>query len=308
MEFINGTTIVAHNSPFDMGFIKHNAKMIGEHINNSVIDTLQLCRKMFPELDKYRLNVVASHLGIKLENHHRAVDDSIATAQIFIKCLEILKEKGVKTIDEIQNTFASSNDFKRSDSYHAIILVKDYVGLKNLYKIISKSHLNYYYKKPRVPKNLLMTHREGLILGSACEAGELYRAILENKGDDEITKIVRFYDYLEIQPLGNNQFLINNGKVKSEDDLKNINKKIVRLGEKFKKPVVATCDVHFMDPRDEVYRRILMAGQGFSDADNQAPLYFRTTNEMLDEFAYLGKEKAKEVVVTNTNKIAEIIE
>lgn len=308
LEFINGATIVAHNAPFDIGFLKHNAKIVGEHVNNSVIDTLQLCRKMFPELEKYRLNIVANHLGINLENHHRAVDDSRATAQIFLKCLEILREKGITTIDEIQNTFASNDNYKKSESHHAILLVKNYTGLKNLYKIVSKSHLNYFYKKPRVPKNLLMTHREGLILGSACEAGELYRAILENKGDDQITKIVRFYDYLEIQPLANNQFLINNGTVRSEEDLKNINRRIVKLGEKFKKPVVATCDVHFMDPRDEVFRRILMAGQGFSDADNQAPLFLRTTEEMLEEFSYLGKEKAFEAVVTNTNKIADMVD
>lgn len=308
LEFINGTVLVAHNAPFDMGFLNHRAKVAGERINNPVIDTLQLCRMMFPNLDRYRLNIVASHLGIKLDNHHRALDDSKATAQIFIKCLEILKEKGVKSIDDIQNAFDGCGNYKKADSYHAIILVKNNTGLKNLYKIISESHIKYYYKKPRVPKKLLMTHREGLILGSACEAGELYHALLNNKSDDYITKIVRFYDYLEIQPLGNNQFLINNGKVRSQEDLKNINRKIVRLGEKFKKPVVATCDVHFMDPGDEVYRRILMAGQGYEDADNQAPLYLRTTAEMLEEFSYLGEEKAYEVVVTNTNKIADLVD
>ncbi|MCX7923897.1 MAG: PolC-type DNA polymerase III [Clostridia bacterium] len=309
MEFINGTTLVAHNAPFDIGFLKHNAKAIGEHINNPVIDTLELCRKMFPELGKYKLNIIAKHLDISLENHHRAVDDSKATGEIFIKCLEMLKEKGVKTIDDIEGTFDVSEDYyKRASTHHAIILVKNTTGLKNLYKIVSYSHLKYYHKRPRVPKRLLMTHREGLILGSACEAGELYSAILENKSDEDISRIARFYDYLEIQPLGNNQFMINNGKVNSQEDLKNINRKIVKLGEKFKKPVVATCDVHFMDPRDEVFRRILMAGKGFSDADNQAPLYFRTTNEMLGEFEYLGKEKAYEVVVTNTNKIADMVE
>ncbi|MCX7711836.1 MAG: PolC-type DNA polymerase III [Clostridia bacterium] len=308
LEFINGAVVVAHNAPFDLGFLRHFAKAMGEHIHHPVLDTLQLCRKMFPQLDRYKLNLVANHLGIKLENHHRAVDDSKATAQIFIKCLEMLKEKGVQTIDDIENAFSECEDFTKADSYHAIILVKNNTGLKNLYKIISESHLKYYYRKPRVPKKLLMKHREGLILGSACEAGELYSAILNNKSDDEISKIVRFYDYLEIQPLRNNQFLINNGKVSGLEDLKNINRKIVKLGEKHKKLVVATCDVHFMDPGDEVFRRILMAGQGFSDADNQAPLYLRTTDEMLEEFAYLGKEKAFEVVVSNTNKIADMVE
>lgn len=308
LEFINGATIVAHNAPFDLGFLKHFAKAMGENIKHPVVDTLQLCRKMFPKLDKYRLNVVAKHLGVKLENHHRAVDDSLATAHIFIKCLEILKEKGCATIDNIETAFEGNQDFRKASTYHAVILVKNYIGLKNLYKIVSESHLKYFHKKPRVPKNLFMNHREGLIIGTACEAGELYSAILDGKSDDEITKLVRFYDYLEIQPLANNQFLINNGKVKSQEELKNINKKIVRLGEKFKKPVVATCDVHFMDPKDEVYRRILMAGQGFSDADNQAPLYLRTTDEMLEEFSYLGSEKAHEVVVTNTNKIADMVD
>lgn len=308
VEFINGATLVAHNAPFDLGFIKHYAKVIGEHIHNPVIDTLQLSRKMFPDLGKYRLNIVAKHLGVILENHHRAVDDCKATAEIFIKCMEILKEKGVETISDIQNAFDGVGDYQKAESYHAIILVKNYIGLKNLYKIVSQSHLKYFYKKPRVPKNLLMTHREGLILGSACEAGELYKAILNDKSDEEITRITRFYDYLEIQPIDNNQFLINNGKVSSVDELKKINQKIVKLGEKFKKPVVATCDIHFMDPRDEVFRRILMSGQGFTDADNQAPLYFRTTDEMLEEFKYLGKEKAFEVVVTNTNHIADLVE
>ncbi|MFZ5989840.1 MAG: PolC-type DNA polymerase III [Bacillota bacterium] len=308
LEFIKDDALVAHNASFDMGFIRHNARLIGKKIHNPVIDTLELSRRMFPELGKHKLNVVAKHLNVKLENHHRALDDAKACGDIFIKCLEILKEKDIKTIDDIQNAFEENTNYQKANTYHAIILVKNYTGLRNLYRIVSESHLKFFYKKPRLPKKLLMTYREGLIVGSACEAGELYRAILENKEDDEISNIVRFYDYLEIQPLGNNQFLINNGKVKSQEELTNINRKIVMLGERFKKPVVATCDVHFMDPRDEVFRRILMAGQGFSDADNQAPIYFRTTDEMLEEFSYLGSEKAFEVVVTNTNKIADMCE
>lgn len=307
MEFIEGTVLVAHNANFDMGFLKQNAKLMGEKIRNPYIDTLELCRKMFPELGKYKLNLVTKHLGIELENHHRAVDDSMATAKIFMYCMDILKEKGCKNIKDIEHAFNDEINLKAS-SYHAIILVKNSVGLKNLYKIVSQSHLKYFYKKPRVPKKLLMEYKEGLIIGSACEAGELYKAILNNKNEDQISKIVRFYDYLEIQPLGNNQFLINNGMVGSQDELIKINKKIVRLGEIHRKPVVATCDVHFMDPRDEVYRRILMSGRGFTDADNQAPLYFRTTDEMLAEFDYLGVEKAREVVIENTNLIADMIE
>ncbi len=308
MHFAGEFPVIAHNASFDTGFIKYNAKKMGKRFGNAVIDTLQLSRSLFPDLGKYKLNLVAKHLGVKLENHHRAVHDAEATARIFIKCADILKGKGVENVGDIHQAVNGKFDFTKAESYHAILLVKNNTGLKNLYKIVSESHLNYYYKRPRVPKALLMKYREGLILGSACEAGEVYRAILDQKNPEEIQKIARIYDYLEIQPLGNNQFLINNGKVSGVSELKDINRKIIELAEKMKKPVVATCDVHFMDPRDEAFRRILMGGQGYSDADNQAPLYFRTTGEMLAEFDYLGKEKAFEVVVTNTEKIAEEIE
>jgi len=308
LDFAGTLPIVAHNASFDVGFIRYNARAIGRLVDNAVIDTLQLCRSMFPQLPKHKLNIVAKHLGVKLENHHRAVDDARAAACIFIKCVEQLKEQNVETIDDIQNLLISNIDVKKAKTYHAIILVKNSMGLKNLYKIVSESHLKYYHKRPRVPKSLLMTYRDGLVLGSACEAGELYSAIIEGKSDEDIAKIVKFYDYLEIQPIGNNLFLINNGKVGSEEELKDINRKIVELGEKYNKPVVATCDVHFLDPKDEVFRRILMAGQGFSDADNQAPLYFRTTDEMLEEFSYLGSEKCRQVVITNPNMIADMIE
>jgi DNA polymerase-3 subunit alpha (Gram-positive type) len=308
LDFAGSAAIVAHNAMFDMGFIRLNARLISLKVANPVLDTLQLCRQMFPDLGRYKLNLVAKHLGVSLDHHHRAVNDSRATAEIFIKCLDILRGRNISTIDDIQNLYRGSGDYKSSNTYHAIILVKNHVGLKNLYKIISKSHIEYYYKRPRVPKKLLLTYREGLILGSACEAGELFTAILEKKSDAEIEKIANFYDYLEIQPLGNNQFLINNGKLNGVEELKKINTRITELGDKLKKPVVATCDVHFMDPADEVFRRILMAGQGYNDADNQAPLYFRTTGEMLEEFSYLGTEKAYEVVVDNTNKIADIVE
>lgn len=308
LEFAGSAVLVAHNAPFDMGFIRFNARMNGMKLANPVLDTLQLSRAMFPELGRHKLNIVAKHLGVTLENHHRAVDDSRATAEIFVKCMEQLKEKGVRTLDDIDGMFAREDDYTRAGTYHVIILVKNLIGLKNLYKIVSYSHLKYYHKRPRIPKKLLMEHREGLILGSACEAGELYSAIVENKSDEEIAKIAGFYDYLEIQPLGNNRFMLDSGKVKSMEELKDINRRIVELGEKYKKPVAATCDVHFMDPHDEVYRRILMAGKGFSDADNQAPLYFRTTDEMLAEFDYLSRDKALEVVVTNTNAIADMVD
>jgi DNA polymerase-3 subunit alpha (Gram-positive type) len=308
LEFVGSLPVVAHNASFDTGFIRHYALLYDKAFNNSVLDTLQLSRYLFPELKKHKLDVVAKHLGVKLENHHRAVNDAYATAEIFIRCLEIIKEKGAQTVDGIDRIFSGQFDFKKTDTYHAIVLVKNYTGLKNLYKIISESHLNYFYKKPRVPKSLLMKYREGLILGSACEAGELFRAIMNDKSNSEIEKIASFYDYLEIQPLGNNDFLVANGRVEDYEQLKELNKRIVMLGEKLKKPVVATCDVHFMEPEDEVYRRILMSGQGYQDADKQAPLYFRTTDEMLREFTYLDDEKAFEIVVTNTNMVADMID
>lgn len=308
LAYVGDLPVVAHNASFDTGFIKFNARAAGKKFDNIIIDTLQMSRNMFPKLGKYKLDVVAKHLGVKLENHHRAVNDSMATAGIFLKCLEILNEKGVQTITGIDNALSGNFDYKKADSYHAIILVKNNTGLKNLYNIISESHLNFFYKKPRVPKSLLLKYREGLILGSACEAGELYSAIIKGKSKDEIEKIARFYDYLEIQPLGNNEFLVLNGKVSGQEQLKEINRSIAELGEKLGKPVVATCDVHFMDPGDEVFRRILMTGQGYTDADRQAPLYLRTTDEMLAEFTYLGDKKAYEVVVENTNLIADMTE
>lgn len=307
-SFVGKLPVIAHNAAFDTGFIKYNARKSGKRFGNTIIDTLQLSRSLFPELGKYKLNLVAKHLGVKLENHHRAVNDAGAAARIFIKCMEILKNKGVKTAGEIHQAVNGRFDYTKANSYHAVLLVKNNTGLKNLYRIVSESHLNYYYKKPRVPKALLMKYRDGLILGSACEAGEIYSALIDQKSEEEIKKLARIYDYLEIQPLGNNQFLINNGKVSGLEQLKEINRKIVELGDIMKKPVVATCDVHFMDPRDEAFRRILLGGQGYADADKQAPLYFRTTDEMLAEFDYLGKDKAFEVVVTNTDKIADSIE
>ncbi len=308
LEFIGELPVVAHNATFDTGFIKAAAKAHDKKFDNTIIDTLQMSRSLFPKLSKHKLDVVAKHLGVSLENHHRAVNDATATAEIFIKCLDLLKAQGCNTIDDMEQALSGHFDYKKAESHHAIILVKNKTGLKNLYKIISESHLNYFYKKPRVPKSLLLKHREGLILGSACEAGELFRALVKNKSDHEIEKIAGFYDYLEIQPLGNNAFMIDHGMVTGQDQLKQLNIRIVKLGEKLGKPVVATCDVHFMDPQDEVFRRILMFGQGYTDADRQAPLYFRTTEEMLAEFDYLGEKKAYEVVVENTNLIEQWVE
>ncbi|KGG80843.1 DNA polymerase III PolC [Caloranaerobacter azorensis H53214] len=307
LDFINGCVLVAHNASFDVSFIRVNCNKYGFKLANPILDTLELSRNLFPNLKSHKLNVLAKHLNVKLENHHRAVDDSEATAKIFLKCLLMLKEKGVSELSEI-NTVFSNNNFKTSETYHIVIFAKNQRGLKSLYKIVSESHLKYFHRKPRIPKSLLAKYREDLILGTACEAGELYKALLKGKDFNEIRGIVNFYDYLEIQPVENNLHLIRNGIVKDIEELKLINKKIVELGEKFKKPVVATGDVHFLDPHDEVYRRILMHGQGFSDADNQAPLYFKTTDEMLKDFEYLGEDKAKEVVIYNTNLIADMIE
>ena len=312
LEFCQDAVLVAHNANFDTGFIRLNAeRKCGIEVKNTVLDTLELSRSLLPELKKHKLDIVCEQLGVSLEGHHRAVNDAEATAEVFLKFIDMLVEKEIYKVDDI-NVFSSQTvNYKKLKAYHAIILAKDYVGLRNLYELISLSHIDYYFRRPRIPKSKLIQHREGLILGSACEAGELYRALLDKKPKQVIEELVNFYDYLEIQPLGNNAFMIADEKhdmINSEEDLKEINQKIVKLGEQFKKPVVATCDVHFMDPQDEVYRRIIMAGNGFSDADNQAPLYLRTTEEMLEEFSYLGSEKAEEVVITNTNKIADMIE
>ena len=311
LEFIGDSVLVAHNAEFDVGFIRHNASIQQLKFDNTYIDTLKLAKDLFPDYKKYKLGIIADKLGIRVDVAHRALDDVKTLVQVFEVMLKMLKEKGVKTLKDIDELFKdeeNSEAYKKLESYHAIILAKDYVGLKNLYKLVSYSHLNYFYKKPRILKRLYRKYSEGLILGSACEAGELYRAILNGKSDEEIEKIAKDYDYLEIQPIGNNMYLVRQEILPDEEAVKDINRKIVALGEKLNKPVVATCDVHFMDPQDEIYRRILQAGQGYDDADEQAPLYLRTTNEMLAEFDYLGPEKAYEVVVTNTNKISDMCE
>ncbi|KUO76143.1 MAG: DNA polymerase III subunit alpha [Clostridia bacterium BRH_c25] len=307
LEFAGDSPLIAHNASFDCGFIRAKARELGLEISNIIIDTLQLSRTLLPQLKRHKLNLVCEYLGINLENHHRASDDAEATAEMMLKFIEIMKEKGIKDILEMNNLSAAEGSYKTHESFHIILLVKNMTGLRNLYKLISMAHLDFFYKKPRIPKSLLMQYREGLIIGSACEAGELYRSILNNSDDNTITDIARFYDYLEIQPNGNNEFLLRNGKLPNKDMLEAINRKIVELGRKLNKLVVATGDVHFLEPEDEVYRRIIMAGQGYSDADEQAPLYFKSTGEMLEEFKYLGKTTAYDVVVRNSNRILEQI-
>ena len=311
MEFCEGCVMIAHNAEFDMSFIRKNCMDLDIPCNHTVGDTVAMARILLPALHRFKLDTVAKALKISLENHHRAVDDAECTAHIFVKFIEMLKERHIETLNDLNSLGATSVDtVKKLPTHHAIILAQNEVGRINLYRLVSESHLTYYAKRPRIPKSLYLKYKEGLCIGSACEAGELYQAILNGRPQEEIARLVNFYYYLEIQPLGNNMFMLESDKapVETIEELQEINRKICRLGEEFHKPVVATCDVHFLDPQDEVYRRIIMAGKGFKDSDDQAPLYLRTTEEMLAEFEYLGSEKAREVVITNPNKIAAMCE
>ena len=311
LEFCGDSVLVAHNAGFDVGFISYNAKEQGIPFEPTVLDTVALARHLLPNLNRYKLDTVAKALGISLENHHRAVDDAGATAEIFVAFVKMLRKMDVETLDQLNAlSDMSAETIRKLPTYHVIILAKNDLGRINLYKLVSMSHLTYFARRPRIPKSQLAKYREGLIIGSACEAGELYQALVRSAPDMEISRIVNFYDYLEVQPLGNNAFMLRDEKstVKSREDLIELNKKIIDLGDRFGKPVCATCDVHFLDPQDEVYRRIIMAGQGFKDCDEQAPLYLRTTEEMLKEFDYLDPNKAEEIVITNTRKIADMCE
>ena len=312
LEFAGDGVLVAHNAGFDVGFIEQNCRSLGLSDEFVYLDTVALARVLLPTLSKYKLNIVAKALNISLENHHRAVDDAEATAEIFVKFTEMLKKDQVGTLKEV-NRYGDRNvnAIRKMPTHHIIILAKNDIGRYNLYQLISQSHMTYYARRPRIPKSLLNEHREGLLIGSACEAGELYQAVHEKRSAQQIARLAEFYDYYEIQPVGNNQFMIESERiadVNSIEDLQNINREIVELGEKFGKPVVATCDVHFLNPDDEVYRRIIMAGKGFDDADRQPPLFLRTTDEMLEEFSYLGAAKAREIVIDNPVKIAGMIE
>ena len=311
VEFCKDCIMVAHNADFDMSFILKNCEDLGIDFSPTYVDTVALARILLPALNRFKLDTVAKAVGVSMENHHRAVDDAGCTAEIFVKFLPMLKDRGASTLAEVNAmASASAENIKKMPTYHAIILATCDQGRTNLYHLISLSHIKYYHRRPRIPKSEFLKYRDGLLIGSACEAGELYRAILNGRGDEEIARLVEFYDYLEIQPLGNNAFMIRDedSPIADDNDLIDINKKIVSLGEQFHKPVVATCDVHFLDPEDEIYRRIIMAGKGFDDADQQAPLFLRTTEEMLKEFEYLGSAKAEEVVITNTNMIADMCE
>lgn len=308
LEFAGDNVLVAHNAPFDTSFIAKACEDMGREYNYTSIDTVAISRAILTDIKNCKLDTVAKFLRLGDFNHHRATDDAEMLARIFINLCQRLKDDyGITKTNDI-NTKIAGGDFKKLPTYHQIILVKNKAGLKNLYRLISYSHLNYFYKKPRIPKSELVKYREGLIIGSACCAGQLYMAILEGKPWGELKQIASFYDYLEIQPAGNNSFMIRDGRFNSVDELHEIDRTIIKLAKELGKPVCATCDVHFMDPTDSEFRKILMAGQGFKDAEQQAPLYFRTTAEMLKEFEWLGKDKAYEYVVENPNKIADMCE
>ena len=319
LEFCGDAVLVAHNADFDTSFIYAKAEELGIETDFTYMDTVIMARFLIPELSRFKLDTVAKNLKIPLGNHHRAVDDAECTALIFQKLIGRLQDRNISTLKEANEKSASDVEvIKKAPTYHAIILVKNNIGRVNLYRLISNSHIEFFNKRPRIPKSDYLKLSEGLMIGSACEAGELYQAIIHEKPETEIARLCNFYDYYEIQPIGNNEFMLKTGNpeiddkkkflVDSREELEDYNKRIVKLGEEFNKPVVATCDVHFLDPEDEVYRRIIQAGKGFKDADNQAPLFLRTTDEMLKEFDYLGPTKAEEVVITNTNKIADMIE
>ena len=308
IEFCGGRPVIAHNAHFDMSFINYACQRNEIDFSPVVLDTLPMAKALLPELKKYKLDVVSDHLKLPKFNHHRACDDAAVVWRIMDKFIPLFEAMGARTIDEIEVKCRENNRAEAEKSYHMILLVKNKKGLKNLYEIVSQSYLKYFHRNPLVPKSVLNQYREGIIVGSACGMGELYGAILRGENDAELERIASYYDYLEIQPIANNAFLINDGRVKDETVLQDYNRQIYNLGKKLGKPVVATCDVHFMDPEDEQLRRILQSAKKFSDADRECPIFFRTTDEMLKEFEYLGPEIAEEVVIDSTNAIADMVE
>ena len=308
LKFVNGRPLVAHNAHgFDIRFIRKAAERYHLDFDCPYLDTLPLGQALYHGLRNYKLDTIGKYLEIPPFNHHRACDDALALAQIFVKMLEDLSMRGVKRLEDVNTGLGGARELAKKN-FHLIILVRNNTGLKNLYKIISEAHMQYFFKVPRVPRSLLNKYREGLIIGSACEAGELYRAIVDGRSFDELCKIAEYYDYLEVQPLGNNEYMLREGIVDSIDKIKEFNKTVLKLGDRLHKPVVATGDVHFLEPEDAVYRAVLQAGNGFSDADNQAPLFFRTTDDMLKQFDYLPPAKAREIVIENPNRIADMID
>ncbi|MBQ2863704.1 MAG: PHP domain-containing protein, partial [Clostridia bacterium] len=308
LEFVGDRILIAHNANFDIGFIRVAAEQLKIPFVNTYIDTVALSRYLNPELKNHKLDTLAKYFSLGDFHHHRACDDAHILGLIFAKMTDKIKNEGVFDTAGMVKSMADKCDPSKLKTYHMIMLVKNYTGLKNLYKLISASYLDYFYKKPRIPKSLLDRYREGLIIGSACEQGELFRAVLEGKSESDIKKIAEYYDYLEIQPICNNRFLVDEGKVADDEGLRDLNRRIVKIGKEVNKPVCATCDAHFLNREDEIYRKILLAGLKFKDADRDVGIYLRTTDEMLEEFSYLGQETAYEVVVENTNLIADMCE
>ena len=311
IEFVGDRPLVAHNAEFDMGFIREGCRKIGAEFAPTYVDTLILAQNLLPELGKYKLDIVAEHLQLPAFQHHRASDDA-ATCGLFLphffKKLEGMGVHSLQTVNAAMPELRAAKGTANRKPRHIVLIAKNKVGLKNLYQLISMSNLKYFKRFPIIPKSELAAHREGLIIGSACEAGELFQAVVDHKDWSELKRIASFYDYLEIQPICNNAFMLRNGTVRDEDELRDFNRTIVKLGDELGKPVCATGDVHFLDPEDEIYRHILLDTKKFSDCDAPLPIYFKTTDEMLEEFSYLGEEKAMEVVVTNTVAIADQVE
>ncbi|MDR0879313.1 MAG: PolC-type DNA polymerase III [Clostridioides sp.] len=307
LDFIGGAVLVAHNAEFDTGFIAEKCKQMGYEYNSKYVDTLMLARVLLPELKRFKLNNVAKALGVPLLNHHRAVDDAEATAHIFIKFLEMLRDKGANTLAEV-NEVLGRIDYSKLKTNHISLIAKNLVGLKNMYKIISDAHIEHFYRQPRILRSVLTRLGDGIIIGSACASGVLFDAVKKNKTDEEIGKILDMYDYVEVMPTENNRFMIENGEVDDEEELQNINRRLIEVAKKFGKIPVATGDVHFLDKHEAVLRNVLKYSQGFKVDDYETYLHFRTTDEMLDEFSYLGEELAYEVVVENSNKIADMVE
>ena len=305
MEFAGDRPLAAHNAYFDIGFLRAAANRNRIRFDPVFVDTLGLSRALLPELKRYKLDTVSNHLSLPKFNHHRASDDAMVVARIMGKFFPMLATYGVRTIDDIETVYQSLRRTDGGRPYHMIMLVKNRTGLKNLYKMVSESYLKHFHKVPTIPRSSVIQHREGILIGSACCKGELYEAVIKGEDDEKLKQIASFYDYLEIQPLCNNAFLIENGTVRDEDTIRAFNKRIVDLGKRLGKPVIAASDVHFLDEKDEQYRKILLASKKFSDADRDCRIFMRTTDEMLKEFDYLGEETAYELVVTNTRAIAD---
>lgn len=308
LDFVGGRPIIAHNADFDTGFMAAASKRSGLKFSPSYLDTLALSQALLPELKRFKLDTVSNHLKLPKFNHHRASDDAMVVARIMEKFLPMLRAQGARTVDDVETVYHSLKRIEVARSRHMILLVQNKVGLKNLYEMISQSYLKYFHKTPTIPKSLLIQHREGILVGSACGMGELYGAVMRGETDDALDSIAGFYDFLEIQPLCNNSFLVDNGSVRDITVLQDYNRRIIDVGRRLNKPVIAGSDLHFLDPEDEQYRRIMQAAKKFNDADRSCPLFFRNTNEMLAEFDYLGEELAREVVITNTRAIADTVE